>query len=279
LAVVTGEQVQILPDPEACADAAARLIAGVLREAAHGRGVAHWATTGGSTPAPVYRELARPPLRDEVPWEAVELWWGDDRYVPIDHPLSNVNVATAGLIEMAATSGQSGTGQSGTDVLAGRTAGAPIPPGNVHPIPMTAAIAEGGGPELAADRYAAELIAAGPEFEDGVPKFDLLFAGVGPDGHVLSVFPGSPTFDRPEPVLGVPAPSHVEPHVARVTLNPRVIAVARRVLVVTHGTEKAEMIGNVLGTEIDVRRWPAQLARREEATWILDEAAAAALRR
>ena len=152
-----------------------------------------------------------------------------------------------------------------------------VPAGNVHPIPVSAAIADSGGPELAAERYAADLIAAGPDFVDGVPSFDLVFVGVGPDGHVLSVFPGSETFDRREPVLAVPAPTHVEPHVPRVTLNPRILGVARAVLVVAHGASKADILASVLGEELDERRWPAQLARREGATWIVDEAAAAAI--
>ena len=274
---MTGERVQVLRDPEACADAAARLIAATLVEAAAERGVAHWATTGGSTPAPIYRDLARPPLRDDVPWDRVQLWWGDDRFVPPDHPLSNVHVATSDLLEIGARSGESGTGGSGIDVAAGRSPGAPIPASNVHPIPVSAAIADSGGPELAAERYAADLIAAGPDFVDGVPSFDLVFVGVGPDGHVLSVFPGSETFDRREPVLAVPAPTHVEPHVARVTLNPRILNVARAVLVVAHGASKADILASVLGEELDERRWPAQLARREGATWIVDEAAAAVI--
>ena len=72
--------------------------------------VAHWATTGGSTPAAIYRNLAVPPLRDRVPWELVQLWWGDDRFVPADHPLSNAKVALADLLEIGALSGESGTG-------------------------------------------------------------------------------------------------------------------------------------------------------------------------
>ena len=93
----------------------------------------------------------------------------------------------------------------------------------------------------------------------------------------MSVFPDSETFDRDEPALGVPAPSHVEPHVARVTLNPRVVGAARDVVVVVHGAGKAEIVATVMGSERDERRWPAQLALRDGATWILDEAAAAAL--
>jgi 6-phosphogluconolactonase len=275
---VTGERIEVLSNPDACSDAAAKLIARTLVEAAAARGAAHWATTGGSTPAAIYRRLAASPLRDEIPWEQVQLWWGDDRFVPADHPLSNVHVATSDLLEIGALSGESGTGGSGVDV-GGRRPGAPIHAGNVHQVPVAAAIAASEGADWAAARYAEELATAGPAPVDGVPAFDLVLVGVGPDGHILSVFPGSAAFDRPETVLGIPAPTHIEPHVPRVTLNPRLVGAARSVVVVVHGAGKASILGEVLGGEIDERRWPAQLARREGATWIVDEAAASAIRR
>ena len=276
---MSGEAILVRPDPEACALTAAELIAQVLNDAVAARGVAHWATTGGSTPAAIYRHLAVAPLRDAIPWESVHLWWGDDRFVPSDHMLSNFQVATSDLLDVGALSGQSGTGGSGADVFSGRTAGAPIHAGNVHPVPAGQAIGRGEGPAWAAESYATELLSQGPEFVDGVPAFDLVLVGVGADGHVLSVFPGSETFDAREPVLAVPAPTHVEPHVARVTLHPRVLGVAGTVLVVAHGAAKADILADVLGDQLDERRWPAQLARRAGATWILDEAAAARLHR
>lgn len=277
---ITSEpEIAIRPDPEACARTAADLIASALIDAGRERGVAHWATTGGSTPAAIYRNLAVPPLRDRVPWELVQLWWGDERFVPADHPLSNAEIASADLLEVGALSGQSGTGGSGADVVGRRTAGAPIPAENVHPVPTGPAIAQALGPDWAAERYAETLRVLGPPSEDSLPVFDLILLGIGPDGHVLSVFPGSETFDRDETVLAVPAPTHVEPHVARVTLNPRVLDVARRIVVVSHGAAKAAILAEVLGPMRDERRWPAQLARRAGATWVLDEATASALDR
>jgi 6-phosphogluconolactonase len=276
---MSAEIVEVLPDAEACARAAAELIATTLVEAAEERGAAHWATTGGSTPAAIYRNLAAPPLRDLVPWDRVHLWWGDERFVPPDHPLSNVHIATSDLLEIGALSGESGTGGSGADVAGGRSVGAPIPEDHVHPIPVGVAIASAESPGRAAADYAAQLAAEGPPETDGIPVFDLVLLGVGPDGHVLSVFPGSEAFDRSEAALGIPAPTHVEPHVARVTLNPRVVEQAAVVVLVVHGAGKAEILASVLGEEIDVRRWPAQLARRDGATWFVDEAAASALPR
>jgi len=274
---VSEPEIVVLADPEACAATAAERIAANVIEAADLRGTAHWVTTGGSTPGAIYRRLAVSPLRDEIPWQRVQLWWGDDRFVPFDHPLSNVAIAEADLLDMAATSGTSGTGASGVDVLVGRSPGAPIPAENVHPFPIPQAIGEGQGPQWAAERYVEILRAAGPPTDGGWPVFDLVLLGIGPDGHLLSVFPGSEAFDRDDIAMGIPAPTHVEPHVPRVTLNPRVLEKARRLLVVSHGASKAAVLADILGSEPDVRRLPAQLARREGAAWILDEAAAAQL--
>ena len=77
--------------------------------------------------------------------------------------------------------------------------------------------------------------------------------------------------------LAIPAPTHVEPHVGRVTLNPAIVTAAREVVVVAHGLAKAGIVGTVLDGEPDVRRLPAQLTRRAGATWIIDKAAAANL--
>ena len=130
-------------------------------------------------------------------------------------------------------------------------------------------------PKTCATALADELRAADLEQAGGWPVFDVLLLGIGGDGHLMSVFPGSPALDSPQLAMAIPAPTHIEPHVARVTLNPAIIGAARHVLVVVHGPDKATAMAHVFGSEIDPRRWPAQLARIGSATWILDEAAAA----
>jgi len=253
----TGEPaIGVFPDAEAVSTAAGDLIADVLRDAVVARERADWATTGGSAPIGIYRRLGTEPLRDGIPWAGVHLWWGDDRYVPRDHPLSNILPVDQVL-------------------LAGPTPGARIPAANIHPFPTSEAIGEARRPAWAAARYEAELRSAGLETQDGWPVFDLVLLGVGPDGHVMSVFPGSTAFEESAWVLPIPAPTHVEPHVTRLTLNPRVLDVARHVLVVVQGAAKAEIVATIFGDERDPRRWPAQLVRRPGVTWLLDEDAAA----
>lgn len=277
---MSGEpRVEVLDDPAACSDAAAHAIARALVDAVDRRGRADWATTGGSTPVGIYQVLATAPHRDEVPWEQVHVWWGDDRFVPRDHPLSNVLPLDQVLLSASARAGLSGSGADAADVELGLEPGIWMPPSHVHAPPMTRAIADGSGLEGAVAAYDAELRAADlPLGDSGVPAFDVVLLGIGPDGHLLSVFPGSPLLDETEAwVSGVPAPAHVEPHVPRLSLNPRILAAARSVVVVVHGAGKAAILASVLGPERDERRWPAQLARGENATWFIDRAAAADL--
>jgi 6-phosphogluconolactonase len=239
--------------PDQVAWAAAELIAATLADAVAVRGVAHWATTGGSAAPGIYAALAASPLRERVPWDRVHTWWGDDRFVPYDDPLSNVLPLETVLLPDAE-----------------------VPPANLHPWPIPAALAGGLGPEAAAERYAAELASLVPADPEGTPVFDLVLVGVGPDGHLLSVFPGSAAWDEPASCVAVPAPTHIEPHVARVTLHPRVLGAARSVIVVTTGASKAANLGRAW-TGDDVRELPVRAARLGTATWLLDDAAAAAL--
>jgi 6-phosphogluconolactonase len=269
--------VVVVPDAGAVSRAAAGRIAAALTSAVGRRGRADLAATGGSTAAGIYGYLGSEPLRSAVPWEAVHIWWGDDRFVPRDHPLSNVLPADQILLGAAAFAGQSGTGTSGIDVELGAQEGAPIPIGNLHPFPCTRAIGEELGPAWCASTYAEEVRATVPTTGDGWPIFDLVLLGIGPDGHILSVFPGSAALDSSELGLAVPAPTHVEPHVARVTLNPAIVTAAREVLAITAGAPKAAILGRIFSGHLDPHALPAQLALRPGATWLLDAAAAAEL--
>ena len=264
------ERIVIVADPAAGAAVAADRIALTLADAVTARGRADWATTGGSTPVAIYRRLAAPPLSDAVPWSSVHVWWGDDRYVPRDHPASNVKAFDDVLL---------GIGGAEEGTAGGGWPGVPLAVDRVHPFPTGEAIGRARGAAWCASTLADELRTAGLDEADGWPVFDLVFLGIGPDGHLLSVFPGSPALDSTDLALAVGAPTHVEPHIERVTLNPALLAVAREVLVVVYGEDKAAALAQVLGPERDPRRWPGQLARLPRATWILDEAAAASLPR
>lgn len=264
----------VVPTVDALATEAAERITAMLAEAVSARGRADWVTTGGSMVPAIYRRLAAEPLRDTVPWSAVHVWWGDDRYVPRDHPLSNVKPLDDIMLAIAYTEGgQLGLGRSG----AARPV--PLPIDNIHPFPTTIAIGGARGAAWCAAELATELNAAGLERARDWPVFDLVVVGIGADGHLLSVFPGSAALASRDLALAIPAPTHIEPHVERVTLNPAVLGVARQVLAVAGGAGKAPVLADIFGSGRDPSRWPAQLARRAGATWIVDSAAAEHLHR
>jgi 6-phosphogluconolactonase len=152
--------VEVLADPEALAE---RVATWLTEQADAKRGGFSLALSGGSTPKRLYRKLAVAPWRDRMPWGRVHVFWGDERFVPPDHPDSNRRMAWKAMI-----------------------AHVPVPPGNLHPIPVD------GTPEMAARRYESELraFAAG---RPGEPLFDVQLLGLGLDGHTASMFPGTPT--------------------------------------------------------------------------------------
>ncbi len=269
-------EVIVLADEDSVArEAAARTVA-ALRAALDAHGSAHLALTGGSSAIPLYRVLAADPWRHAIPWHQVHLWWGDERFVPRDHPESNAGLAYRILLAIGAHAGESGTGAEAVDVLAGAVPGLPVDVDKVHPIPTEEAIADGHDTHWAAQAYADEIERLVPKNAAGVPAFDAILLGVGPDGHTLSVFPGSPALAPTAPiVVATPAPEHVEPHLPRVTLATRVLPAAGAVIVMASGSGKQEVLGRILGAERDPARWPAQAAILPNAVWLLDEAVAA----
>ena len=250
-------EIVVAESPAAAAQVAAERIAAALIAAVERRGRADFCTTGGNTPMPIYRQLASSPLCEAIPWPQVHFWWGDDRFVPRGVPDSCVTTFDEVLL--------------GGD---GSTGGAPLPSTNIHPFPTDRALASSRDNGWCAARYAEEMAAQLPLTDGNWPGFDLILVGVGDDGHVLSVFPDSPALDSLAWTMGVPAPTHIGPHLPRVTINPRLLEAAP-VLVVTWGAKKAEALGHVFGAVRDDRRWPVQRTRRTGAVWIIDAAAAA----
>lgn len=246
----------VAPDLAGIADAAAERIAEWSSAAIASRGSAHIALTGGSSASALAIALRQPRRQASIDWVHSLLWWGDERIVPTDHTDSNFGAALRDLL--------------GPE-------GVPVPSANIHPFPVETAFADGMDADWIAEAYAAELLTTLPH-RDRLPAFDVILLGMGPDGHVLSVFPGSAALEPGAPlVLAVPAPTHVEPHIARVTLSPRLLPVAGHLMVMVSGAAKAAMVRQVLTGERDPQRWPAQLTLRDNATWLLDTGSAAEL--
>ena len=257
----------VRPNHASAAAAVAERLAVALADGARRRGRADFASTGGSTPASVYRALLAEPVRDRVPWEVLHVWVGDDRFVPRGDPACNM-----GAVDRILLPGDPRRG----------LAAPPLDPARIHPWPTDAALVAGETPAACAARFEETLRAALPADAAGRPVFDAVLVGIGSDGHLLSVFPASAAFDAPGWTTWAPAPTHIEPHLDRVTLTPLALDATPALVVAAFATAKARIVAELLGAgqagpERDQRRLPGLRARRAGATWVLDAAAAAGI--
>lgn len=237
--------------------AAARVTALIEGAAAtHGRALV--SLTGGSTPRRLYANLAdgRQPWRTRIPWSDVHLFWGDERHVPPDHRDSNYRMARETLLDHI-----------------------PIPADHVHRIR-----AEMPAAEAAADyeRTLSDVVSGAPGLRDveggRTWLFDVMLLGVGEDGHVASIFPGSDLLasHRPYRVAAVRA-EHLKAW--RITLTPEAILDSQSIVVLVSGERKAAAVRAAIAGPLDVKRCPAQLLRSADGRveWLLDRKAAALL--
>lgn len=252
-----GTSIIVSPDGAGIAARALDLLIDGLRVGISRRGSAHLALTGGSSATALFERLRDEPRAGRVDWSRVHVWQGDERFVPLDHPDRNWAGALRDCIE--------------------HPAGPPIPDDQRHPIPVSEALAGGHGPDWAAARYAEEIERTLPT-RDGIPAFDVVLLGVGGDGHILSTFPGSEPIDEDRRVaLAVPAPTHIGPHLPRITLAPFLLRAAGLIVVMVPGSAKAEIVATCTRAAFDPRRLPAQLAILPTAVWLLDPGSAAQL--
>ncbi len=264
-------EVVVRPDAAAAATTVAGLLADALAAGAAVRGRADLASTGGSTPAAVYRAMLAEPIRSRLPWTRLHVWVGDDRFVPRGHPDCNMGAVDRVLLPGDARRG---------------LAPPPLPPENIHPWPTDVSLAAVEGPAACAARFEALLRGELNEDEAGRPVFDAVLVGIGPDGHLLSIFPASDAWDAPGWATWAPAPAHLEPRHDRVTLTPAALDATPALVVAAFGAGKAPIVSEVLGPayasrparDAAGRLVPALRARRRGATWVLDAAAARAWR-
>lgn len=235
----------VAPDSRSAFQAAADLLRDTAR-AADAAGGASLALSGGTTPRGMHRLLARPPYVTAIPWERLHLFWVDERLVAYEDPASNYGAAQADFIESL-----------------------PQPPGGVHPVPV-----QGDG-EAMALRYEEEIREHFRRRELVDPVFDLVFLGLGADGHTASLFPASPVLN--EQRRWAAAVKGGEPDVERVTLTYSLLNRARRIVFLVTGESKAAVVRHVLTDASPVL--PAQRIRPQagRVTWVLDRAAATML--
>jgi 6-phosphogluconolactonase len=203
------------------------------------------ALSGGATPRRTYELLAAPPLADQAPWDRVHVFWGDERCVPESDPRSNAHLARAAWLDQV-----------------------PIPANQIHPMHCAA------DPAAGARRYEAQL----REFFAGQPPIlDLVFLGLGDNGHTASLFPGLPVLKEAE--RWAAAVYVAEQDLYRVTLTAPLINQAALVAFLVAGPAKAGVLREVLHGPRDPARLPAQLIQPHpgELLWLTDLAAAASL--
>ena len=232
------------------ASAAAARTVTRLADAVAARGRAHLVLTGGGIGTKVMAAIAAAPARDAVDWRLVDFWWGDERFeVTGDHERNETGARSALLDHLA------------------------LDPSRVHVIPGPDG-PDGDDPDAAAARYAAELAAAAGA-GGSVPAFDVLMLGIGPEGHVASIFPDSPAAHAGGTVVAVR--NSPKPPPTRISLTFGALQAAREAWVLASGAEKAEAVATALSGVSQVELPAAGARGRERTLFLLDEAAAAKL--
>jgi 6-phosphogluconolactonase len=198
--------------------------------------------SGGSTPKTLYQLLASDEFRNRFPWQRVSWYFGDERFVPYDSPDSNYRMVREAMF-----------------------AKAPVPPENIHPVPVD------GNPDEAAKRYERTLQRAygATTLDPDRPLFDVTLLGLGPDGHTASLLPGEPVLE--ERARWVAAVSHGRPEV-RITMTYPVIKSSRRVAFLVTGSEKEVIFRAICagGSQVPA----ARVQPVGELFWFVDRAAA-----
>jgi 6-phosphogluconolactonase len=232
-------QIDVQDDPQALARHVAEWMTAAALAAP---GPFRVSLSGGSTPKALYSLLAADGLRDRFPWSRVSWYWGDERFVPYDHPESNYRMTREAMLSKV-----------------------PVPPHNIHPVPYE------GTPEAAALSYERLLQAhyGASTFDPARPLFDITLLGLGEDGHTASLLPGEPVLE--ERRRWVAAVSHGRPEV-RITMTYPAIESSRRVAFLVAGAGKASIFKTIRagGSQVPA----ARVKPVGELIWFVDRAAA-----
>jgi 6-phosphogluconolactonase len=232
---------------EQLAASAAELFVSLAEDSARAQRRFRVALSGGSTPHRVYELLATAPFSDRVDWNGVDFFWGDERYVPAEDRDSNYHMTNEALLRHI-----------------------PVPADNVHRVPT-----EIGPPESVAAAYELQIRQT---FGESVvmPQFDLIFLGLGTNGHTASLFPRSPALRERKKLVVADFVSEVNNW--RLSMTVPLLNRGRTVAFVVSGAEKAKVLRDVLLGLQDPERLPAQLIAPEgKLLWLVDQDAASLL--
>ncbi|UCC99926.1 MAG: 6-phosphogluconolactonase [Phycisphaerales bacterium] len=241
--------VEIVSDPESLAERSVAIFVGRAGRAIEARDAFRVAVSGGNTPKRFFELLGTSPQARSLSWDRIQLFWVDERIVPVESHLSNYKLA------------------ADTFLLA-----VPIPEGNVHRIPT-----EQGDFSGTARQYEKTIRGVFGLEPGQVPQFDLIVLGMGVDGHTGSLFPNSyASFDTEDLACAVYV---LDEKLTRITLTHPVLAAASHLVVQVCGPEKAQILKEVLTSEPDEVRYPihALWPALDKVTWLVDRAAAQGL--
>jgi 6-phosphogluconolactonase len=246
---MSAPEVLVHRDPDELAAAVAARLLTRLVDVQAARGEASLVLTGGGIANRTFAAVAASAARGAVDWRRLDLWWGDERFLASGDPERNETQARAALLDQV-----------------------PLDPARVHPMAPSDG-PDGPDPEAAAERYADELAsAARPEDHGPVPAFDICLLGVGPDGHIASLFPGKPALYDERPVVAVRGSPKPPP--LRLSLTLPSIQGSREVWAIVAGEDKARVVAMALSGAGTTQVPAAGAVGRARTLWLLDRAAA-----
>jgi 6-phosphogluconolactonase len=234
----TSKTVEVLPDLAALVDRTLDLILENLHTAIAERDRCTIALSGGSTPKPLYAKLAE----QDLPWEKIHIFWGDERYVPADHPDSNQRMARSVWLDKV-----------------------PLPAVNIYAMPTHLA-----DPALAADQHEAELHGFFKTFPGEFPAFDIILLGMGDDGHTASLFPHTNALQVHDRLITVGNKGDS----LRLTFTAPLINHAHTVIFMVAGANKQTALDHVFAATDDDALYPSRLIQPQGKLWWLLDAAA-----
>ena len=238
---MTSLQVEIYPNRAALVARSLTLVAERIRQAIAERGACSLALAGGSTPKPLYEALAK----EDLPWEKLHVFWGDERYVPVDHPDSNAGMAKAAWLDQV-----------------------PIPAAQIYITPTASATP-------ADDAAAYEQTLRQALGDEEWPQFDVILLGIGDDGHTASLFPHTAALDVSDRLVTVGEKSGAP----RITFTASLINRSRCVLFLVSGSNKQTALTQIFAATADDNTFPARKIRPDgELWWLLDADAGEAIK-
>jgi 6-phosphogluconolactonase len=241
-------EIRTHPSLEELSRAAAEFICEIAEEAIKERNIFTLVLSGGSTPRLLYEELARQPLSRRIDWQKTHIFWGDERYLPKNHPENNFALAFQSLI-----------------------AKVDVPEANIHRV-----ITEGESAQAAAEGYEKTLRNSLPsevrsEEEPYFPRFDLVLLGLGQDGHTASLFPGDPALEEKYRWVVAVDGASASPPVPRITLTLPVFNKARCIIFLASGSNKREVFQRIINNP-ELLAYPAAGVRPSgRLLWFVDE--------